>query len=267
MIDRVPAGLSYQEYMQCLFRIAVKRNAIFNEVFKRYVGSANAAGKSPDRSNSRDMREFVKQQRKLAGEDELPTDENDEKEIKEKVNYEENAVERDKVDDYSNISGTTASTVEGLMTYLYLPEDKIALMDRVKQLRKENSRIIAPKQRKESKLRTWNRLMSVVVVRLPRKDKGRESSSGSRSAPKVKEEKIKIARVQNDGKKVVQDVRVTRSPEPPTSLKGREAPKVNEPRGRSTGKGDLDAGTSKNGGKDVAKSPNKSPNPKIPSKR
>eukprot|EP01017_Pseudomicrothorax_dubius_P035500 TRINITY_DN4977_c0_g1_i1.p1 TRINITY_DN4977_c0_g1~~TRINITY_DN4977_c0_g1_i1.p1 ORF type:complete len:331 (+),score=107.68 TRINITY_DN4977_c0_g1_i1:65-1057(+) len=139
LVDKIPVGLSYDDFLQVLFRIAVKGSRIFNQVQRRFAADRKADGGS--------VEAFVKEEKKNAGEAIVNEDQASD------VNYEENAVDKTKTDEYTNLGDTNVGTLEGLLLYLNLPEERKALIDRLRELKAANSKLSAAKMRKDLKLK------------------------------------------------------------------------------------------------------------------
>eukprot|EP01017_Pseudomicrothorax_dubius_P049883 TRINITY_DN9340_c0_g2_i2.p1 TRINITY_DN9340_c0_g2~~TRINITY_DN9340_c0_g2_i2.p1 ORF type:complete len:306 (+),score=135.23 TRINITY_DN9340_c0_g2_i2:66-983(+) len=123
IIDKVPAGMTYDEFRQALLRIAIKGRKTFDAVADRVakLGDENVG--------DQEMAEIAK-------ENQAERDENEDKEN----------------DNYYKIDATTVKTTKGLMYYLDLPEDKKGMITRVQALRKENFHNVPPKKKPRTKL-------------------------------------------------------------------------------------------------------------------
>ena len=140
--NKAEMGLKYDEFQQALLRIAIKAKVTLNKVHDRYA-SQIAQQSQVEQS---EMKKMIDDERRGLGEQ--PLNEEQEQQLKERVNFEENLVDRERDDIYHKIEEATPETLEALIFYLDLPADKKLLSEKLKALRKENAKFLAPRDKK-----------------------------------------------------------------------------------------------------------------------
>jgi hypothetical protein len=119
----VPTGLTYTEFKEALLRIAVKRKEVFDKIYDK-VG---------DGMKKTSVRNLVSDLNKAEGETDL--NEEQQAEAKKNLNLEENDGDQNEEDTYNKVSDTRIQTMEGMVFYLDLPQDKQALFSKLNQLK------------------------------------------------------------------------------------------------------------------------------------
>ena len=139
-------GLKFDEFEQSLLRIAIKAKVTLNKLYTQY--RAQIAQQSPVKQS--EMKRLINDERRGLGEQ--PLDEEQEEILKDGVNFDENVVDREKDDIYHKIDEATPETLEALVFYMDLPADKKLLAEKLKSLRKENAKVVAPRDKKRGKV-------------------------------------------------------------------------------------------------------------------
>jgi len=116
----VQPSITYEEFLESLMRITIKSKEKLDKIFeiKRKVNEAN------------------NNEAKKDAEDELERERERGAKGNEEENQDENQGENNnEVDAYEEIEGTTRNTLEGLLFYLNLPEDKTELLKKLNFLK------------------------------------------------------------------------------------------------------------------------------------
>lgn len=137
-------GLLYDEYLQSLLRITIKGKNTLNKVYHKYKHQIAQQTKV----EQHEMKKMIIDERKGQGEQ---YNEEQEQLMKETMNFAENVVDNNKDDVYGRIEEAKPETLEALIFYLDLPNDKKELAEKLKGLRKENAKILAPRDKKRGK--------------------------------------------------------------------------------------------------------------------
>lgn len=123
LMENLPVGLTYEEFCQALLRIAIKRQRMFDQIYN--IAVATQGERAENLENSvviPDNIETEDELKKLLEEDQI-------------------------TDNYEHIDEVTGKTVEGLLTFLDVPQDKKGQVNKVKELRV--AKIVPNKLKKE----------------------------------------------------------------------------------------------------------------------
>jgi len=136
--DKKEIGLTYNDFLQALLRISVKSQPVLNRIAEQTRGRGNVGSNMLNELMDTAKREFGH----------LILTKDQAKEMQMSENYEKNNVNNQVEDTYQSIGGTNKETMEGLYIYLDLPSDPKALQEKLKSLRIENQKIVAPRDKK-----------------------------------------------------------------------------------------------------------------------
>jgi len=132
----VPTGIDYTEFKEALLRIAIKRKEVFDKIYDKVsegMKQSSMKGLLQDMNKGTSDTDLTEQQQEAA---------------KETANIDENDVDHNAEDTYHKVSDTRIQTMEGLMYYLDLPQEKQALFNKLNLLKK-NAKYVPPRDRKK----------------------------------------------------------------------------------------------------------------------
>lgn len=136
--DKKEIGLTYNDFLQALLRISVKAQPILNRLAEQFRGRNNIG--------SNLMNEFMDTAKREFGQMILTQDQA--RAMQTSENYDKNNVNNAIEDTYQTLAGTNKETLEGFYIYLDLPSDPKLLQEKLKSLRIENQKIVAPRDKK-----------------------------------------------------------------------------------------------------------------------
>ena len=139
-------GLTYNDFLQSLLRTSVKSQFILNRISDNSTTSKKPDPKSPEKSKVDQVRDVVNKAKQEFGLKTLTQAET--KAIQNGLDYNNQDVDNNKEDEYKGIGDLRRETLEGLLIYLDLPTDQVALKDKLKGLRTENQKVVAPRDKK-----------------------------------------------------------------------------------------------------------------------
>jgi len=133
--ENTPMGLSFEEFKEALLRIAIKRREAFDKIYEKVISGMNQSS----------LKNLVDDMNKGQENDLTPEQQ---EAVKKEANYDENNVDHNKEDTYNKIGDTQLQTMEGLMYYIDLPQDKAAIYNKLHVLR-ENLKYLPPRDKKK----------------------------------------------------------------------------------------------------------------------
>ena len=146
------AGLTYDEFCQGLFRIAIKNQYLLNGIFAKSqenLDDPNIQGFKEKSSESyqKNFKNMINESKRVVDENTLNPEKG--QNTKGNANFDLNIDDKNKEDDeYNKNNEMTVETLEGLIIFLDIPNDLKSLNEKLRSLRIENAKIIPPRDKK-----------------------------------------------------------------------------------------------------------------------